>query len=724
LSAAVFGSGTPGGEDLSLSEQVTANTTAINVLKGSDEVEGSIAHSIKTAIAALGDVAVKSDIKISEIKVKSGSTITTLTPDTNKSVTVEIPEVQAATTDVAGVVTISDNDAITDTETSTAAATVAAVAATVGVIEGKLGGIGQTINDIEGKLASTGSIGKAISEVKATADSAVQTVKVNGTALTKDADKAVDITAIVGVDGTVNNGIKLNKTFDNKVGISVEHAYYDVEAKGFSTHSITSGYFVTAGDVTTAIADAVGAITIPSVTTSSAAQTVGVTASGHEVSVATATYTASTDTWTNKPYLVTGATVEAYVNDVVSEVSSDLTALENKVNAYHEAGVSYTIHDSQTLPDLSVPANEEKYKNVILLVPTGNGEAGADSTAAIAGGYVEWLCVNKGTKEAPSWDWEQIGTTEADLHGYVNMIDGGNVVDWTGRTCPVYASISSIGYLSIGIDSATSDKLGVSKLFSGDYHEMASVVDKSNTAVSLQTASEMFGGLNSLKANKGDTIHSINGLTGAAHTGLDVTIKTGDNSKLIGLSIETDTSSKSITVSEGLINTPHVHTIDLSSGVTSVDGNVAIINGVKTLIEPEKYVSGFYANTASNLTSWVSDMPNFNNADGHAGTFSGCTSLTTFIGDLSSLENGGSMFNDCTSLTTFIGDLSSLTNGESMFNGCKLDAESIECIAETLPTVTNKPRIHIGYNCSAAYAQSAYDVIIGKGWTCSMTYNA
>lgn len=223
-------------------------------------------------------------------------------------------------------------------------------------------------------VTTTGTVGDGISvhvddsalaSTVSAASTAVQSVTVNGTEA--KSGTTVSITALTAVDtsATGANGITIGET-NKKVTLSVTPATYTSASKSWSNDT----NFAKASDIATAIADAVNGITIPSVTTSTAAQTVGVTASGHEVSVATAEYAASTDSWTNKPYLVTGATVEAFVNDVVSEVSSDLTALENKVNAYHEAGVSYKVHDSQTLPDLSIPANVENYKNVILLVPT------------------------------------------------------------------------------------------------------------------------------------------------------------------------------------------------------------------------------------------------------------------------------------------------------------------------------------------------------------------
>ena len=104
--------------------------------------------------------------------------------------------------------------------------------------------------------------------------------------------------------------------------------------------------------------------------------------------------------------------------------------------------------------------------------------------------------------------------------------------------------------------------------------------------------------------------------------------------------------------------------------------------------------------------------------------FYDCAKLTSFTSDLSSLTNGRNMFYDCAKLTSFTSDLSSLTNGRNMFTGCKLDADSLECIAETLPTVTGSHEIDISYNCSDADAQAAYDTITGKGWNCTMTYNA
>lgn len=107
------------------------------------------------------------------------------------------------------------------------------------------------------------------------------------------------------------------------------------------------------------------------------------------------------------------------------------------------------------------------------------------------------------------------------------------------------------------------------------------------------------------------------------------------------------------------------------------------------------------------------------------------TPLKSFAGDLSSLTDGRYMFYDCSELTSFTSELPSLTKGGDMFRGCKLDAESLEYIADSINDVSSltisgadAKVICIGYNCSAALADAAYDTITGKGWSCEMTYNA
>jgi hypothetical protein len=71
-------------------------------------------------------------------------------------------------------------------------------------------------------------------------------------------------------------------------------------------------------------------------------------------------------------------TVTVTTTDIAS--ASALETLEAKVDTLHETGVSYKVLSE--LPEASLA-----YKGVIALVPTGEGES------AVAGSYVEWLCV-------------------------------------------------------------------------------------------------------------------------------------------------------------------------------------------------------------------------------------------------------------------------------------------------------------------------------------------
>ena len=50
-----------------------------------------------------------------------------------------------------------------------------------------------------------------------------------------------------------------------------------------------------------------------------------------------------------------------------------------------------------------MPLEEAKWNGWVYLVPSSNSKENNV--------HDEYICVNKGTKEAPQWAWEQIGTT-------------------------------------------------------------------------------------------------------------------------------------------------------------------------------------------------------------------------------------------------------------------------------------------------------------------------
>ena len=245
--------------------------------------------------------------------------------------------------------------------------------------------------------------------------------------------------------------------------------------------------------------------------------------------------------------------------------------------------------------------------------------------------------------------------------------------------------------------------MGVSKMFTGDL--VSSSNGATDTAVSVKSAEVMYISLAALANGKVATVAAG---SGDALTGLSVSV---DN---------TDTTAPTISVSNGVINSGSL------PATAKVVAN-GLIDGTD-VIETEKINFGSVNSDAheafiypgSQLTTWIGDMPNLQSG---YHMFSDCYNLETFCGDLSSMTEGNSMFMGCSKLTSFTSDLSSMTNAGGMFSGCKLDAESLECIAETLPTGTlGDSIITIGYNCSAALAQAAYDTITGKNWTCIMEY--
>ena len=589
-----------------------------------------------------------------------------------------------------------------------------------------------------------------------------------------EAKTALADTTITGDDLSVT-GSGVSVTLGGTVGAptltgSVTPATYTSSTKTWEN----STYFATASDVATAIADAVGAIEIPDVTWSGASQNVGFSAgsndSGHYLHLSTAAYTPASETgeigeWTeaNKGYLVTGATVAAAISDVNAKV--DALHQTPQFSVVVVAGVT-------DLTNWKDAVDGGIKKNTIYLV---------ENTEAADGSYIEYIAYENGETVVT----ERIGTTKTDLSGYAksvtingqtksanttnagalnlgtvvtgvyNLLASGTTNDSTQpNESSIYAGIHN-GGLHIGIASASDSVMGVSKLYTGEYFNMASLADKSNTAVSLDTVSDMFTAIADYKADKGTFVSSINDKKGdlkiLTHNGISNTSQgtagsafgQSTGTMLWGTAIVTNSSFDNICVVDsfvGLNDGTHVGYLQIaalpSDAVTVENNFVMNADGkVITTIRPERMVSGFNARPATGLKSFVGDLSNLVNSSwGNTDvdkTFYNSTALETFIGDLSSLTNGFCMFYGCRNLTSFISDLSSLTDGRSMFSWCKLDADSLECIADTINDVRSlststevTKKIDIYYNCSADEASAAYDVITGKGWSCEMTYYA
>ena len=75
--------------------------------------------------------------------------------------------------------------------------------------------------------------------------------------------------------------------------------------------------------------------------------------------------------------------------------------------------------------------------------------------------------------------------------------------------------------------------------------------------------------------------------------------------------------------------------------------------------------------------------------------FEYCFSLTSFKSDLTNLTDGRGMFMECNSLSSFEAELPNLVEGFCMFSGCKLNLESVERIASSLPYSPAMESLHI-----------------------------
>lgn len=551
---------TPGSDSTpTLGGRVTALEEAVEILNGDATTDGSIAKSIKDAIDGLGDVAIKSDIDnaISDATLGDGEKIATTT-DTSKLVTVEdvttyVSENAKVTLTQGTGITVTPNGEAS-TEFTIAVNDTVATKQSVDDLSDVVSGVAQTVTDIQTSL-STGSIATAIQTAQDAADAAqdtadealglaetaIQKVTVNGT---ESSGTEVSITALTAVDSnsTGSNGITIGET-DKKVTLSVTPATYTSSSKTWGNDT----NFAKASDIATAISDAVNAITIPDVTTSTAAQTVGVTASGHEVSVATATYTPAVGetaaSWTNQGYLVTGSTVETFVG---AETTKTLEAAKAYSDSLHSTNLVYVVlGDSESLPTASAETLGKIYLVASQNAPTADG-------SAISGAYVEYMTRQGSETE---YTWEKIGTTAADLTGYAKSVTiNGETYNVTANTVAlgdsfvnkvaaaqatalanqgsVYANIATDGTLTLGVASATETVMGVSKMFTGSLSTTSSETDATDTAVSVKSAQAMYsslanGKVSSVTAGDGDALTGLSVSVGGTTTAPTISVTNG-----------------------------------------------------------------------------------------------------------------------------------------------------------------------------------------------------
>ena len=350
-------------------------------------------------------------------------------------------------------------------------------------------------------------------EAKGIAETAIQTVKVNNTVLSKS-DTEVNITAIVGVDETAANGINVTKTSDNKVKVGVTPATYTSSTKTWTNESNVAK----ASDVKAAITDAVDGITIPTLSTTSTG--VGLSASGHTVNISTANYTpASGDTassWTNQPYLVTGATVEAFVG---AETTKTLEAAKAYSDSLHTTSLDYVVlGDSETLPTASAATLGKIY-----LVKEGNTANGETNIDAISGSYVEYMTRKVSDTQ---YTWEKIGTTAADLSGYAKSVKINNNTSVTADNTTGVIDLSSYKWITHYYNSVaqvgTGDvpNLDSVKISDGGTVWGVGVIDATDTAKGLVTLSSTVDASNTGAVTGAGVASAISTAIGGIDTGV------------------------------------------------------------------------------------------------------------------------------------------------------------------------------------------------------------
>ena len=524
------------------------------------------------------------------------------------------------------------------------------------------------------------------------------------------------------------SGIEALTTGDNSVDKQIETAANAIKGQSLAQTGTLSGMFSvqTAGTVGTGITG----ITISD---AGLAQAISDAKSGAEQTAATNLATARGEITTEISDAVSGLKTELTTGE--GSLGAKVAALETATGTTLPAAIEQALTDAKAYSDSlhttsldyvvlgdseSLPTASADTLGKIYLVASQNAPA-ADG-AAISGAYVEYMTRKVGEGETATYTWEKIGTTAADLSGYAKSVkingttytasaanagalDLGTVVTDTYNSMAsgtnsaagqpnadsVYVGINN-GGIGIGIASATDSVMGVSKMFTGNLTTAASTA--TDTAVSVKSAQAMYSSLATLANGK---VASVTAGEGDALTGLSVSV---------GGSVTAPT----ISVMNGVINSGSL------PATAKVVAN-GLIDGTD-VIETEKINFGEgltndgvgFIMKATQLTTWVGDMPNLQSG---YNMFSASAEIETFCGDLSSMTIGSSMFYNCAKLTSFTSDLSSLTNGSSMFYNCKLDAESLECIAETLPKVTSGT-IDIGASTNAT--DEVIATIKGKGW--------
>lgn len=750
---------TPGsGSTPTLGGRVTTLEEAVETLNGDATTDGSVAKTVKDAIDALGDVAVKDDIKITDIKVKQGSGAAESLTITDKSVTIEIPEVPAAVVTEAGDVT---TDGFTKTTDVTNLAKAAINAALVDTAEGSLG---DKIGDVE----------SIANQAKTTADSAVQSVTratgsselitvTDGTNATislstevatkTDAANAASEAITSSLTDTTTAG-SIGKAIDDAKKDAIDNAKVTItQGTGITVtpNGTASTSFTVAVDGTIATAQSVTDVAGRVTSIENSLSGTGTDTIGGKIAAAQKAAEDAQSTADSKVSSVTGPTtglitvtgdkeVTITVSETIAtkgEVSAAQSAAEGKVTALQDteitqqsvsgAGITVTLDGTVGAPTLTGSVTTATYTAATETVAgSWTNDTNVAKASDVKNAISDVLAAAKKYSDGlhtTSLDYVVLGDSEplptasANTLGKIYLVAKANVPAEDGSAL----SGDYVEYMTRKNgdgDSATYtwEKIGTTSADLSNYITKEDIAAVTTTITAAQTSADKKlasitnggdsrvivgeatadGDEKSISIKLADNVATTSDITNAIDA-IDVGVKSvnvADNSALVGTSVTTTEGAVTIKT-DGVVENAIIPANTVRvENGLCYDGSGAVIAPIAT--EKIKSISSIPAT----LTTWIGDMPIWT-----GGNLSAATNLTTFLADMSSVSTNTSI-------------------------GGKLDADSVESILYTIGEVSSGT-LTLGVSSDGKTAIAEFLGVDGevnsysyKGWTISVTVNA
>ena len=618
--------------------QVTVTVGETNVTSTGFEFAGSTGSDVSLSAAMDSNGKVTYSATLSKATVGTDGTI--LTGDENKAV---------SATDAKTIVDKAIEGAVADGS----------------VIDTR---IDEVITTSLGATTTTGTIGKAIADVKTTADSAIKSVSGPSAGLvtvsTNSSNKAVTISVsdkLASKDDITLTGITLNGkaiTPTDKVAAitAIEDIITDNSWGGLniSKENNKLKLNITPASYIPATFDVNGNVT-----------EAGDWTCGDDLS--------------SVNYFTLASDVRAAIKDATKVHEKDIATVTAAIESLTTSGFSREI--VSTLPTTGIKLN------AIYLVPMQSAENPNVNE------YVEYIYVGGSVSNGvvSGGRFEQIGTTKTDLSEYAKNAD---VIKSIATANGVSGTVTN-NVATITVQDGTTSQKGIVKLDStiaGSTSETTAATPKAvKEYADTKVGSIQWFGENDILSTKAEI---ADGKLTISENELGYVdwerIPENTITKIVNNKAYSSDGTVEFVIETDKLTEAGYHS--LGSQFTEFDSDLSSL----------KYTSATFSGTA--LKSFTVDMPNLvdsynmfesvNTLEIFASDlphllwggcmFMNCQKLKTFIGETPSLENGESMFYHCHALDTFIGDLSSLERGWNMFTGTILSEESVDNIADTI----------------------------------------